>query len=73
MHWNKKWGHPARFCGRAAESAHQMHFVRFFQTGLGRVSKCHVSEREKKALKKSVFRDFISCIRVRTQCDEDST
>ena len=29
--WNKKWASPYSFCGRAAESAHQMHFLHFFR------------------------------------------
>ena len=33
--WNKKWGHRIRFCGRAAESAHQMHFLLFLREHWG--------------------------------------
>ena len=29
--WNKKWGHRARFCSRAAESAHQLYFLQFLR------------------------------------------
>ena len=29
--WKKNGGHRTRFCGRAAESAHQMHFLRFLR------------------------------------------
>ena len=35
--WNKKkrGGHGSRFCGRAAESARQMHFLRFLREDWG--------------------------------------
>ena len=33
--WNKKWGHRTRFCGRAAESAHHMHFLRLLREDWG--------------------------------------
>ena len=33
--WNKNWGHRTRFCGRAAESVHQMHFLRFLRGNWG--------------------------------------
>ena len=29
--WNMKWGHRARFCSRAAESAHQLYFLQFLR------------------------------------------
>ena len=35
-HETKSGGQSIRFCGRAAESAHQMHFL---EMGMGRVSK----------------------------------
>ena len=57
----KSGGQPIRFCGRAAESAHQMHFL---EMGLGRVSKWCVCERGKKALKnqflQNLHRDIMS-------------
>ena len=33
--WNKNGGHRTRFCGRAAESAHQTHFLRFLREDWG--------------------------------------
>ena len=33
--WNKNGGHRTRFCGRAAETAHQMHFLRFLRQDWG--------------------------------------
>ena len=66
--WNKRGGQRTRFCGRAAESAHQMHFL---EMGLGRVSKWHVCERVKKALKNQFLQNLHRDITVRTQCDKD--
>ena len=70
-YWNhetKSGGQRTRFCGRAAESAHQMHFL---EMGLGRFSKWHVCERAKKALKNQFLQNLHRDITVRTQCDKD--
>ena len=33
--WNKNGGHRTRFCGRAAESPHQMHHLRYLREDWG--------------------------------------
>ena len=46
-------------------------FPPIFERGLGRVSKWHVCERGKKALKNPFFQNLHRDITVRTQCDKD--
>ena len=53
-HEIKNGGHSARFCSRAAESAHRLHFQQFLR-GLGRVSKWNLCGRRKKTLKHLFF------------------
>ena len=67
----KKKGHRACFCSRAEDSAHHLHFLRFFEGGLGRVSKRHVRGRLKKALKNSISWNLHRDKAIRTQRDKD--
>ena len=59
------------FCGRAAESAHRMHFFSIFERRLGRVSKWQVCGRGKETLKNPSLQNLHRDITVRTQCDRD--
>ena len=63
----KLWVCVLFFCGRTAESAHQIHFL---EMGLGRVSKWHICERGKKALKNQFLHNLHRDITVRTQFDK---
>ena len=53
--WNKNWGHRSRFWGRAAESAHQMHFFWFLR---GASFKIECMWKGQESIKKSVFTEF---------------
>ena len=54
--WSR--GHRTRFCGSSAESAHQMHFLRFLREDWDEFhNRMYVKAKKKK---KSVFSEFSS-------------
>ena len=60
------------FCGRAADSAHQMHFRRFLREDrAGFKIACYVSG-GRKYQEIRVYRMYIRDITFRTQCDKES-
>ena len=60
------------FCGRAAESAHQMHFLRFLRDDWGEFLNRKYVERGKKVLKNPFLQNLHRDITFRTQCDKES-
>ena len=70
--WLKNGGHRTRFCGRAAESAHQKHFLRFLREDWGEFRNRMYVKRGKKELKNPFLQNLHRDITFRTQCDKES-
>ena len=64
-------GHRARFCSRAAGSAHQMHFLRFLKEDWGTFQNVMYVKGERKYLKNPCLQNLHRDISFRTQCDKE--